>query len=559
MKKPMRLPKVITLSFLGGLVLVAGALFVADTYHQSTIAETKVNLANKESLRDFTIAKGGAWAVSDYKYSLVNPVIAANNAVGNANISLQKIAFSGDWKFSVRAKGNSYADGANFGLVFGYKSAEEYYFVNFSENKTDMTNGIFQVDANGQKRIATFADTIKANRHYDIAIERTRSSVKISQEGKQVGAISVGDIDNRQVGFSSNGGTADYIRITMTQDKKVAEQKPPVNTEAPAVPAPATPAPAPAPEATTPVPSPTPAVTSTGYVIRVSTSAGLVSALANVKPGQTIRLADGVYQGNFVASTPATQAKPIILMGTRAAILNGGSIKKGYVLHLKDADYWKVDGISVKNGQKGIMSDGVNNTMINNVEVSETGHEAVHFRAFSTDNTVQNSYIHDTGKLKADYGEGVYLGTARSNWKTYSSGKIDTSDRNSVIGNRIEKTAAESIDIKEGTTGGIIRGNILDGAGMTGAYADSWIDLKGNEYLIEGNKGVNAPVDGMQTHVIVEGWGVRNTFSANEMNLSVKGYGIRLQTSKGGTSNIIKCNNKVIGAELGLANIACKP
>jgi len=44
------------------------------------------------------------------------------------------------------------------------------------------------------------------------------------------------------------------------------------------------------------------------------------------------------------------------------------------------------------------------------------------------------------------------------------------------------------MDIKEGTTGGPISGNTF-GAGMSGSWADSWIDLKGNGWVIQNNHG----------------------------------------------------------------------
>jgi hypothetical protein len=33
-------------------------------------------------------------------------------------------------------------------------------------------------------------------------------------------------------------------------------------------------------------------------------------------------------------------------------------------------------------------------------------------------------------------------------------------------------------------------------------HADSWLDLKGNGWLVERNTGRDSPEDGMQTHVV---------------------------------------------------------
>src|SRR4051794_30257089 len=66
----------------------------------------------------------------------------------------------------------------------------------------------------------------------------------------------------------------------------------------------------------------------------------LSQALADARPGTTIRLADGVYTGRFTASAPATADAPIFLCGGPGAVIDGGGIKGGYALHLDGADYW---------------------------------------------------------------------------------------------------------------------------------------------------------------------------------------------------------------------------
>ena len=81
--------------------------------------------------------------------------------------------------------------------------------------------------------------------------------------------------------------------------------------------------------------------------------------------------------------------------------------------------------------------------------------------------------------------------------------KPDHSDRNQVINNRIgPKVAAEEIDIKEGSCCGLIKGNHFDGTGMSGEhFADSWMDIKGDNYTIEDNVGYHAILDGFQVSV----------------------------------------------------------
>ena len=310
-------------------------------------------------------------------------------------------------------------------------------------------------------------------------------------------------------------------------------------------------------------PTPTPTPTPGGSVVNVSNASQLTTALTNAQPGQTIQLADGTYSGRFVAARSGTSASKITLQGSRNAILNGGSTGTGYGFNLK-ANYWRLIGFTVTNSQKGIVLDGANNNLIDEVRVYNVGQEAVHFRAFSSNNTIQNSLITDTGKVDAGFGEGVYLGSAKSNWGTHSGGNPDRSDNNKVLDNQIgPNVSAEHIDVKEGTTGGTISGNMFDGVGISGAnYADSWVDVKGNNYTISGNIGNNtaglgALLDGFQTHVQLSGWGTNNIFSNNTANVNASGYGFKIQTS--GSGNIVYSNNRVNMAGSGVANISVTP
>lgn len=300
-------------------------------------------------------------------------------------------------------------------------------------------------------------------------------------------------------------------------------------------------------------------------LVAVNNSAELKSALSVAKPGDSIVLSDGIYSGKFVinANNSGTAKQPITLIGTNKAILDAGSKETGYVLNLQ-ANYWRIKGISITNGLKGFIADGANYCLIDGIIVSKIGEEGIHLRKFSKHNIIQNCQISYTGLKTPDYGEGIYIGSAVSNWANYSNSEPDKCDSNKVLNNKIGPyAAAECIDIKEGTTGGIIRGNTFDAQGITGANsADSWIDVKGNAYLIEGNTGNNTQPsvlkDGYQINCAVKGWGSYNIFKNNVCNVNADGYGfsVRLKSSKGeAVGNMIYTNNKVNNAGSGVANV----
>ncbi|MGB3910685.1 MAG: right-handed parallel beta-helix repeat-containing protein [Pseudolysinimonas sp.] len=286
----------------------------------------------------------------------------------------------------------------------------------------------------------------------------------------------------------------------------------------------------------------------------VADAAQLQDALDAAAPGDVIALAPGSYLGNFVAGASGTADRPITLCGSRDSVLDGGDIDGGYVLHLDGASYWHLVGFTVTNGQKGVMADGTVGSVIEGLTVHTIGDEAIHLRRFSTDNTVTGNQVSNTGLRREKFGEGIYIGTAESNWCDITDCAPDASDRNLIEGNTIWATTAESIDIKEGTSDGIVRGNTFDGSRLVEDDADSWVDVKGNDWLIEGNVGTNSPRDGFQTHEILDGWGTRNVFRGNTANVNGPGFGFSLTPAR---DNVVTCDNQASAAGEGTANVTC--
>ena len=312
----------------------------------------------------------------------------------------------------------------------------------------------------------------------------------------------------------------------------------------------------PAPASASP-PAAAPAASVPVAAVTVSTSAELAAALEAAQPGGTIELKDGGYTGKFVAAASGTAADPITLTGSRAAVLSSGSLTSGYGLHITGS-FWHISGLSVANSAKGVVLDGSAHTVLSQIDVGGIGSEAVHFRANSTDCIIEDSDIHDTGLAKPGFGEGIYVGSAKSNWKSVmgSATTPDRSDRVLIRGNRISRTSAEGIDIKEGTTGGAVTGNSFAGAGLSGANsADSWVDVKGNGYIVSGNSGSTTKLDALQVHNVLDGWGRDNVFAGNTVLGGVPGYEVWIQSA--GKGNSVRCRSSAAGR--GQANIPCTP
>lgn len=298
---------------------------------------------------------------------------------------------------------------------------------------------------------------------------------------------------------------------------------------------------------------------------QVAAASELTAALSTAKPGDVIGLAPGRYDGTFTLAAKGTEQHPIVVTGPKTAVLDAGGIKVGYGLHLVDSEYVVLQGFTVTNAQKGVIADRVTASVIDGLNVHAIGDEAIHLRAFSSDNVVQNCVITNTGLRRPEFGEGVYVGTATSNWKNITGGRPDASDRNRVLSNTIgPDVRSEHVDIKEGTSGGEVRGNRFDGHGMNvEKFADSWVDVKGNGYRIVDNVGSFMPKskdggDGFQTHVIdkEQKYGRDNVFARNTIELEeATGYGVRIHKKGDGPLGNVVCANNTIRGRNDLANV----
>ncbi len=537
---------------LAALGVIGGALVgpaVLTAAAAGSTGQTLDQPFSDTSAQDGFEAIGGTWQVIGGSYHQSGgPDVAGTNA----SLSVLRAPTSGDtWRATSVVEPAATAP-ADVSLVFDFSDRDDYSYVHLDQ--VAARSGILTVRRGVQTRVSALPTTVVPGRSYDVELRRDPAGIRVFAGVTGARRVFVGRAPllratGHRVGYGSWAGSAAF------DDLVVRGVSAPVST--------------PAPTPTTPTPS------SGSRIVPVSTSPQLTAALADARPGDVITLADGVYTstgvtastsvggkryaGTFVAQRAGTAQQPITLRGSRAAVIDGapgGDGTRGrYGLYLVGADHWHVSGITVTNAAKGIVVDRSDHAVIDGVAVSRTGQEGIHLRAGSSDDVVRGSRVATTGLSDAAFGEGVYVGSAHSNWATYSNGEPDASDRNQILDNVIGTTGAESIDVKEGTTGGLVSGNSFDGSGMTGSFADSWIDLKGNGWSIVGNHGVHAPLDGFQVHTAVTGWGRGNTFSGNVADVGAAGFGVRLQDTAAG--NVVSCDNTVTHAASGLTNGRC--
>jgi hypothetical protein len=474
----------------------------------------------------------------------------------------QNVSSVTDWRLTASATALTNADGtpANVSLVFDYVDAENYYYMNLSSADASYLSGFYRVSAGTPTKILGLANRINASQAYTLEVRKASGALKLYINGTYINKVDTASNVSAKFGVGTVNGNASFDNITARLGSTTTPLSPTAVESS-------LPTPVIDPNQSLPTPSNPTMTSSTVRVVNVSTSAQLKAAILAAQPGDNIVLADGTYTntmsagnytGSFAATVDGTATDPITISGGRNAIIDGNGTGGRYGLYFYGADYWNVDGITVANASKGIVLDGSNHGFINNVKVTNVGMEAVHFRSFSSHNVIKGSEITGTGKKSPQYGEGVYIGSANSNWATYSGGQPDRSDRNIVLNNTFTDFTAEALDLKEGSVGGYVAGNTFEGSSLSGQNsADSWVDAKGNYYLIENNVGTNALLDGFQVHNVYSGWGASNAFRANTANVNAAGYGFNVVTGAITQGNVVYCSNAVTGAGAGLSNLTC--
>lgn len=508
----------------------------------------------------FATSGRGSWRVAGGSFVL-DPGVSGRPRKATAPLAVMRRVVRGSaWRLETTVRTRR-ATGSEFSVVFWHRDRDNYVYLHLDRDPD--ASGIYRVKRGHTARVSRVSATVTPGRAQLVELRREGRNIEVyvgdaGSTPAYAGSTRVAMASHLRAGFGSWRSSVLVRDLVISAPTTTSTESPStVLTTAP------------------PGDSPTATPPPGGRAVAVSTSAQLSAALADALPGDVITMADGTYTsggvaaglviggkryyGTFVLERSGTATAPIVLQGTRAAVIDGkpGAIGTGtqYGLYLANADHVIVSGITVTNVTKGIVLDETSHARLSGIEVHTTGQEGIHLRTFSSDNVAIGNVVHDTGKKNETYGEGLYVGSANSNWGTYSGGLPDRSDRNQLIDNTIYRTSAESMDIKEGTTGGVIRGNTFDGLGMTGSWADSWIDLKGNGWLVEANQGVNALEDGFQVHQALSGWGNNNLFRSNVAAVNGPGYGFWVQNGITGTK--VFCANTVSGATKGFANVAC--
>lgn len=267
-----------------------------------------------------------------------------------------------------------------------------------------------------------------------------------------------------------------------------------------------------------------------------------------LEPGDTLTLLDGQYYQDVVSIRSGTEEKPIILEGSRDAIIKGTGerdrimeIRHSYI-HLKG---FRIDGLVGKGDsdqhyrnkllyiEGSEIVSGVTGVKVLNMEFENAGGECIRIKYFSHKNEIAQSFIRNCGvydfvfKRGAKNGEGIYIGTAPEQVLKNKNltRDVDASNENWIHDNRIDTQGNECVDIKEGSSGNIIEKNICTGQKDP---QSAGLDSRGNGNIFRENESFGNVGAGIRLGGDTQDDGIRNSIERNYLHDNLGG-GIKLQ------------------------------
>jgi hypothetical protein len=322
----------------------------------------------------------------------------------------------------------------------------------------------------------------------------------------------------------------------------------------------------------------------------VTTTDQLTARLAAARTGDVIVVRAGTYQPTQAVPNVKTLdgvlvVAPMFLIrnvsnvtiraetASNKPVLKARGIGNGeYVFYAQNANNLIIQNLRIENGEKGMVIDRSNTVKVQGTDFREIGWEALHIRDGSKAALISGNTFQAIGVERNDRGEGVYIGSDKDKWHPafYVSGEsfYQPACDNAVVEGNIfgPNIGGEAVDVKEGTTGAVIRNNTfnmkLSDPRLTNSSsekANSAIDVKGNSAVVTGNGfnvGGNANITtAIEVFAVIKSsstpntgyktWGYDGFFTKNTLNGDNASQFVASLLSYGGAT--VGCNTNAVG------------
>jgi len=253
-------------------------------------------------------------------------------------------------------------------------------------------------------------------------------------------------------------------------------------------------------------------------------------AIDQAEPGDTINLLPGRYESVVLQNvTDLSVTAP-----DGGVTVSSGSYDEGVAILIEGSSRVSVSNLKTENSLWGVRVLGSSDVVVLQNTILDTGQEAIHVGERSSAVRLEGNRIDTTGQRSgsndvrdfADFGEGIYLGSAGS----LPDGRDDVVSDVQIIGNHISNTTAEAIELKAPVRDVVIRNNIVHDIEVDSGGAISvgvGVHTYDADAVIEENVIWNVTTRSKWS----DGIGIRLSSSAtvrNNVILSTEHYGILL-------------------------------
>ncbi|MDH3227221.1 MAG: right-handed parallel beta-helix repeat-containing protein [Thermoleophilia bacterium] len=248
------------------------------------------------------------------------------------------------------------------------------------------------------------------------------------------------------------------------------------------------------------------------------------AALRTARPGDEIVIGPGTYREQITTVRAGTPTHPIRIRGRKATI-KGEAEDQDRLVSIRH-DYIELRSLRFERADKLVWLDGVTGVRLIGNTLTRAGGECLRIRNRSQGNEIVGNVIRKCGEIDFDpadgekNGEAIYIGTAP---EQRGARRPDASSSNLIRRNRVD-TPGECIDIKEGATANIIRGNTCRGTEDPDSGA---ISVRGSLNVLSANTiedssgaGIRLGGDGLDD-------GVGNVVQRNTIRRT-EGFGLKL-------------------------------
>ncbi len=184
------------------------------------------------------------------------------------------------------------------------------------------------------------------------------------------------------------------------------------------------------------------------------------TALSTAQPGTVFEFAPGSHDLLMVKNASGvviTAANP-----NDPPRFTSNDYTRGAGIEISASNDISISHIMVRRALWGVRVEGSHGIELDGLDISDIGQEGIRVTEQSSDVTIKNSRIFDTGNRPGThesgdpyslFGEGIYLGTGRGDHDAVSDVRI--------INNHISGTSTEAIDVKVPVVDVVIRDNII--------------------------------------------------------------------------------------------------